>query len=145
MLYKILHHTSVSQPYPLFLLQHNLFPFSSLAFIPSTGCPGRRPHHQLPAGEVPSGPPEPRGEELPYFLSANRGRRGGPAETPGPGEKPSAVPVPGQSKTTLILCICDICYCIFLIHLNRCLSVILWTKSLKANFTVISSSLHYKY
>lgn len=62
-----LHNTSVPQPYPLLLLP--FLPPPSLAFIPSAGRPGGRPHHQLPAGEVPRGPPEPRGEELPHFLS----------------------------------------------------------------------------
>lgn len=95
-----LHHTSVPQPYLLLLLI--FLPPPSLAFIPSAGCPGGRPHHQLPAGEVPCGPPEPWGEELPHFLSADRGRGGGPAETPGPREEPSAVPVPGQSQCLVL-------------------------------------------
>lgn len=90
-------HTSVPEPYPL-LLFLRLLPTSLLAFVPSAGCPGWRPHHQLPVGEVPRGAPEPRGEELPHFLSADRGRRGRPAEALRPGEESPAVSVPGQSK-----------------------------------------------
>ena len=90
-----LHHTSVPQPHPFLLFPWLLPP--SLAFIPSAGCPRWWPHNQLPAGEVPRCPPEPWGEELSHFLPADRGRGGGSAEAPGPGEEPSAVPVPGQS------------------------------------------------
>lgn len=65
------HHTSVSPSHPLLLLLFHFLRPPFLAFNPSAGCPSGRPHHQLPAGEVPRGPPEPRREELPHFLSAD--------------------------------------------------------------------------
>lgn len=88
--------TLVPRSYPR--LFPRLLPCPSLAIDALAGRPCGRPHHQLPAGEVPRGSPEPRGEKLPHLLSADGGRRGGPAETPGPGEEPTAVPVSGQSE-----------------------------------------------
>lgn len=92
-------HTSVPQPHPLRLLP--FVPPPSLAFVPSAGSPSGRSHHQLSAGEVACGPPEPRGEKLPHFLPVDRRGRGRPSQTHGPGEEPAAVPVPDQSKNVV--------------------------------------------
>lgn len=89
----------LSVPQPDLLLLTLFLPPPPLAFVPWTGCPRGRPHHQLPAGEVPGGPSEPRGEELPRLLSDDRGRRGRPAEAPRLGEEHPAVPVPGQGES----------------------------------------------
>lgn len=63
-----------------------------------TGCPCGWPHSQLPPGEVPCGPPESRGEELPHFLSAAGGGRGGDPAQAGLGAQPPELPVPGEGE-----------------------------------------------
>ena len=57
-----------------------------------------RSHPELPAGEVPRGPPEPRREKLPHLLPAGGGRRGGSAPLARPGEKMSALQIPGAGQ-----------------------------------------------
>ena len=60
------------------------------------GCGGT--HSQLPAGEVPGGPSEPRWEELPRLLPAGGGRGGRAPSLPGPGEGLPAVQLPGTGE-----------------------------------------------
>ncbi len=63
----------------------------------STGGRCRRPHPQLPAGEVKSCASESRGEKLSHLLPAGGGRRGGPTAAAGPGERLPALQLPNPS------------------------------------------------
>ena len=54
--------------------------------MPIGGC-CRRPHPELPAGEVEGGASESRGEKLSHLLPAGGGRRGGPTAPAGPGAR----------------------------------------------------------
>lgn len=55
-------------------------------------------HPELPAGEVPCGPPEPRREKLPHLLPAGGGRGGRSAALARPGEKLPAVQIPSAGQ-----------------------------------------------
>lgn len=63
-------------------------------------------HSQLPAGEVPRGPPEPRRKKLPYILPAAGRRRRRSAPLAWSREKLQALPLlgAGQGNNALHSC-----------------------------------------
>lgn len=64
---------------------------------PGSGCPDRRPHPELPSGEVSGGAPKPRREELPHLLPAAGVRGQLAADEAGAGhDQPTALPLPGE-------------------------------------------------
>lgn len=67
-------------------------------YLSPSGWRSWRSHPELPAGEVPRGPPEPRREKLPHLLSAGGGRRGGSAPLARLGEKLPALQIPGAGQ-----------------------------------------------
>lgn len=64
--------------------------------MPIGGC-CRRPHPELPAGEVEGRASESRGEKLPHLLPASRGRRGRPTAPARPGERQPALQLSNPS------------------------------------------------
>lgn len=73
----------------------------ALSFVVVGRCSWRS-HPQLSAGEIASGPPEPRREKFPHLLPAAGGRRRRPAETTGPGEGHAALQLPATGRTDLL-------------------------------------------
>lgn len=68
------------------------------AYLSPSGWCSWWSHPELPAGEVPCGPPEPRREKLSHLLSAGGGRRGRSAPLARPGEKLPALHLPGAGQ-----------------------------------------------
>lgn len=73
----------------------------NLTLVMPTGGRRRRPHPELPAGEVEGGAPEPRGEKLSYLLSDRGGGRRRLAAPAGPGERPPQVQLPHPSMAAV--------------------------------------------